>query len=92
MKDLSERILKFIIEYAAISPNYDETSEDLDDKYTGPDPYQLLGFVTLYEEGVIPTRVPWSDWSSGCYKPYTSKEGREEHELILKEISKVING
>ena len=31
------------------------------------------------------------EWSSGGYKPYSSKEGREEHDYLVKEIYKIIN-
>jgi hypothetical protein len=32
----------------------------------------------------------WSEWDSGCYLPYRSKEGRDEHDSILEEIYKII--
>ena len=33
----------------------------------------------------------WIEWSSGGYKPYSSKEGKEEHDYLVKEIYKIIN-
>ena len=33
----------------------------------------------------------WSEWSGGGYKPYSSKEGKEEHDYLVREIYKIIN-
>ena len=87
MKELVERIEKFIEKYAAISPNWD--GESIDEKYTSPDAYQLLYCAELLNAGIKPTRC-WSEWESGGYKPYSSKEGREEHDNIMNEINKII--
>jgi len=78
-KDLKDRIRSFLNKYAARMPK-----ENWDDEYgfNGPDPYELL----FWEPGTFPN----SRWSSGCYKPYTSKEGEEEHHDILSRI-KLIN-
>jgi hypothetical protein len=32
----------------------------------------------------------WSEWGSGGYKPYNSKEGRKEHDSIMEAIEKII--
>lgn len=86
--NLIQRIDNFINKYAAISPNY---SKGETDKFTGPDPYQFLMVANMLERGEKPKQC-FSDWGSGCYKPYTSKEGREEHDAIIKEVYKIING
>ena len=87
MKDLSERIMKFIDEYAAISPNWDqEDPDDIDNKYTSPDSSMLVMAAELLEQEEIPLRF-WSDWESGGYKPYNSKIGRAEHDKLMKEIN-----
>lgn len=89
---LSHRIREFIDKYAALSPNYDpEDNEDEDGKYTGPDVYALLNVANQLDRNIKPTRC-WSDWSSGCYKPYSSKEGQQEHGEIMKEVNFIING
>lgn len=88
MKELAERIWVFIETYAAISPNWDD--ENGEDKFTGPDVYQLLNCANQLDREEKPTRC-FSEWGSGCYTPYTSKEGRAEHDYLVKEIYKIIN-
>lgn len=85
MNELSERIIKFIDTYAAISPNEDA------DKYTCPDAYQLLDCADLLSRQIKPTRC-FSEWGCGGYKPYSSEEGRKEHDYLVSEIYKIING
>lgn len=84
---LSERILKFLDKYASISPNWDGKEED--EKYTGPDPYQLLYAAECIEKGIKPD-YPWSEWGSGCYRPYSDKKGQQEHNDIREAIIDVI--
>lgn len=86
MKELSERIYKFIAEYAVISPNWDGTT---DSKFTSPDAYQLFYSAELLAMDVKPLQC-WSEWGSGGYKPYSSKEGRAEHDYLVTEIYKII--
>jgi len=81
---LSTRIIEFLDKYASISPNWDKNDED-SPKYTGPDPSLLLAAAELIEQGIKPDWV-WSEWGSGCYKPYSSKEGQKEHNEILEAI------
>lgn len=88
MKNLIDRIYKFIEKYADISPNWDGESED--GKFTSPDAYEMIRCADELKSGIKPLRC-WSEWSSGGYKPYSSKEGREEHDYLLKEIYKIIN-
>ncbi len=89
MKELALRIRKFLKAYASISPNYLEGSDS--EYYTGPDPYQLEYAAEMLEKGEIPTRC-WSEWGSGCYKPYSSKEGHIEHNSITTDVYVLING
>ena len=88
MKELSERIYKFIEKYGAISPNWD--GEDEDEKYTSPDASQMKYCADMLSKGLKPNQC-WSEWGSGGYNPYTSKEGKEEHNYLVKEIYKIIN-
>jgi hypothetical protein len=74
---LPQKIRAFVDKFAVISPNTEE--------FNGPDPHMLINAADLIEQGVKPDRV-WSEWGSGCYKPYSSKEGRELHDSLLKEI------
>ena len=88
MKELAERIFTFVEKYAVISPNWDD--ENGEDKFTSPDVYQMLSCANELQRGNKPSRC-FSEWGSGGYKPYTSKEGREEHDYLVKEIYKIIN-
>ena len=83
MKDLSKRIIAFLEKYAAKSPNEE-------DEYTGPDPYELEYVAELLSQERNPTRYPFSEWGSGCYEPYTSKEGQQEHQEILNQVKSFI--
>ena len=87
MISLSKRIYAFLDKYACVSPNWDGVSED--EKYTSPDVYELLNCAVLLDKGLKPTSC-WSEWNSGGYKPYLSKEGKEEHNSIVKEIQQII--
>ncbi len=86
--DLSNRIYDFVNKYACISPNYDE-ADDESDKYTSPDAYEMLACANLLKNGIKPHKC-WSEWGSGGYKPYTSKEGKAEHDKLLSEINTII--
>ncbi len=89
MKDaLIINIRAFIEKYANISPNWD--GESADEKYTGPDPYQLLMVIDYIEAGLKP-KYPWSEWGSGCYGRYSDREGRESHDQLLNQIKEYIN-
>lgn len=86
MKQLANDILDFLDKYASISPNYNPDFDDDDDKYTGPDPGQLKIAAIKLKNGQKPNRV-WSEWGSGCYKPYNSADGRKIHDDLLKRIN-----
>jgi hypothetical protein len=83
MVKLAKRIRKFLSEYAG------KTQEG---EWTSPDAYQLEGCADILETGRLPDRVPWSEWGSGGYRPYISKAGRKEHELILNKIAELSKG
>ena len=83
--ELSNEIKSFVEKYAAINPNFDPEYDDDEDTYTGPDVGELLDAAMQLKRGVKPTRIH-SDWGSGCYKPYTSKDGKMQHNSILKRI------
>ena len=85
-KTFAAKIRAFVYKYAMISPNWDnDETEDGDDKYTGPDPYELLRAAYQIEQGFKP-EYPYSQWGSGCYHPYSDKKAQIEHEKLLIEI------
>lgn len=88
--DLGKRIIFFIEKYAGISPNYDKAVDQYEDRFTGPDSALLWYTGNLIKDGILPDTIPFSSWGSGCYKPYSSKEGRDEHDFLLAEIEKLI--
>lgn len=86
---LAERIYKFIDKYAAIKPDWNKEYDDEDDKFTSPDAAMLKCFADCLIKGIIMDRC-WSEWGNGGYKPYSSKEGRKEHDEIMEEVYKMI--
>jgi hypothetical protein len=75
-KAIVKRIREFLKKYAALTP---------DGEYNGPDS-NMLEFAADQLEVNGPISRLWSDWGSGCYKPYSSKEGRLEHDEIVNLI------
>lgn len=88
MKELSIRIQKFIDTYAGVRPDWDDSDED--GKYTSPDAYQMKYCADSLAQNIKPIQC-YSEWGGGGYEPYISKEGREEHDYLVKEIYKIIN-
>jgi len=88
MKKLAERIYIFLDKYAGIRPDYDPKLDDEYDKYTSPDAAMLKHCADLLSEGKCPPSRCWSEWGSGGYHPYTSKEGKKEHDELMVEIKK----
>ena len=84
-KGLVDRIYQFISQYAKQSPN----SEEGEIEYTSPDAYELLSCAELLSKEIIPKKC-WSEWGSGGYSPYNSKEGKQEHDSIMSEINSII--
>jgi len=85
MKELAERIYKFIEQYAIVSPDYDGTNK----KYTNYDVLSMLACADSLMEGKKPKEC-FSSWScSGAYQPRFSKEGKKEHNEIVNEIIKI---
>ncbi len=89
--DLARRIYAFLDTYAKTRPDFDEVYDDEDDKFTSPDASELKYCADTLSIGTKPSRC-FSEWSSGGYGPYRSVEGREEHDELVKEIYKIING
>lgn len=90
MEELAYRIYNFLEIYACLNPNWDAKYDEVCEKYTSPDAAQLRECADLFLKGIKPKQAH-SDWESGGYKPYTSKEGKKEHNEILKQIYKFIN-
>lgn len=84
--DLIRRIHTFLDEYANISPNY---GGDIDEKYTSPDAFQLLGVAQILKMGYKPKRCFSEYYISGGYK--RSDEGKAIHDQLLTEIYQIIN-
>lgn len=90
-KVLSDIIYDFLDKYAAIKPDWDADYDDEEEKYTSPDASMLKYCADMISEGFKPETCD-SSWESGGYKPYSSKEGRLQHDIIKKEIQKIIKG
>jgi hypothetical protein len=81
---LAEKIEVFLKKYAGRCP--DNTKE-----YTSPDAYALSYCALRLKNNDRIDTVPWSEWGSGGYKPYSSQEGKKEHEEIMTEIEQIIH-
>lgn len=88
--NLSQRIDSFLLNYACIKPDWDPKYDDVEDKYTSPDASMMKYCSEQLKNGIKPTRC-FSEWSSGGYKPYTSVEGMELHNQLVKEVYQIIN-
>lgn len=78
----SIKIRRFLKKYAGRTPD----GED----YTSPDAYQLEAAAEELDSTGTVSKLPFSEWGSGGYKPYTSKDGRKIHDDIIEEIGKLI--
>lgn len=88
MKELAERIHKFVEKYATISPDYNGQNE----KYTNPDVRSLLICADALAREQKPVEC-FSSWKCSCaYEPKWSKEGEREHDEIMNEIYRFIEG
>lgn len=90
MKKLADRIYQFIGKYAKVRPDWDAEYDGEDEKFTSPDASYMKYCADLLNRGVKPQQC-WSEWGSGGYGPYLSKEGRKEHDYLVGEIYKIIN-
>lgn len=88
--ELSKRIYVFIEKYADVRPDWDAKIDDEDEIFTSPDASQMKYCADMISKGLKPEQC-WSEWGGGGYKPYSSKEGRQEHDELVKEIYKIIN-
>lgn len=90
MKQLAKRIYIFLEKYAGIRPDFNPEYDEDYEKYTSPDASMMRYCADMLNEEKKPERC-FSEWGSGGYEPYTSKEGKEEHDYLVKEIYKIID-
>ena len=86
--NFGKRVIDFVNKYAVKNPNYEDDSDNV---YTSPDASMMLYSGELLMNNIIP-QVPFSEWSSGGYRPYTSVEGFDEHLYIIKKIKELNDG
>lgn len=84
---LSNEILAFLSNHALIAANYDPDFDDEEDKFNGPDPSALYMAAMQLKNDQAPMDVH-SDWSSGCYYPYTNARAKEWHDQLVASIKK----
>lgn len=83
---LSSKIRAFLEKFGSIRPDYDPEFDDPEDRWTGPDSSLLECAADTLDAGGVPDNMIIS-WESGCFSPYTSKEGQEFLSSILEELS-----
>lgn len=82
-KELAEEIKEFMMAYGKRDAN--EPSE-----WNSPDGCMMeCAALELEARGYV-SRLPFSDWGSGGYKPYSSKEGEKLHNDLKVKISKFL--
>lgn len=82
-QDLAFLIRRFLKIYA-------KRSADDPQEWSCPDAYALETAATELENFGDLSRIPFSEWGSGGYGPYTSEIGRAEHEDILTACKKFL--
>jgi len=88
MKPLVDRIYRFVDKYARIRHGWDPLYDDEDDKFTSTDAWLMKMCAYMISKGLTPERC-LSEWNRRGYKPYSSIEGRKEHDYLVKEICKI---
>ena len=78
---LGERIVTFLAEHGKRST---------DGEWNSPDAYEMENAACLLMNRMLPDRVPFSEWGSGGYQPYASKECRIRHDSLKGEIENLI--
>lgn len=87
--DLAAAIRQFLVEHAKPTPGYEPGTGNPDDRYNGPDPFELERAADMLERGERPTRV-WSEWGSGCYRPFGDRHARTLHDALVKAAMLVV--
>ncbi len=88
---LGIRINLFLDKYAGLNANWDPEFDEENEKYSSPDASTLKYCADVLALNMTPHDYN-SSWESGGYEPYTSKEGREEHNAIINELKQLKNG
>lgn len=81
--ELAEKIEKFL-------ETYGKRAADEPEEWSSPDAAELEACAMLLRAGKKIPRHPWSEWGSGGYGPYTSKEGRAEHDEIHRLVEEYV--
>jgi hypothetical protein len=84
--ELVDKIDGFLKEFAGRMPEESDGKE----YYTSPDAYELEHASAVLRAGGSLDRMPWSEWGSGGYKPYSSAEGRMMHEEIMGSLRSLV--
>jgi len=76
---------------SAFLEKYGKRDRSAPEFWNSPDGAEMEMAAGILARAKNPSRVPWSDWGSGGYGPYTSVEGRTEHAELLRLIKEVIS-
>jgi len=81
---LAADITSFLIDHAKVGgqyvPNDPFTAEH---RYNGPDPFELEATAQSLRDGVPLSRLPFSEWGSGCYRPIQSTKACTLHDSLI---------
>jgi hypothetical protein len=84
--ELADEIMRFLDKHANSAAAYDPEFDDPGERYSSPDACELHVAAERLRRGIAIDRVPWSDWESGGYSPYTDKEAKAWHDDLKQKI------
>jgi hypothetical protein len=85
--ELADEIMRFLDKHANSAACYDPEHDEPGDRYSSPDACELHVAAERLRRGIGIDRVPWSDWGSGGYSPYTDKNASAWHADLVEKIS-----
>ena len=71
----------------AFLEKYGKRDATFPEEWNSPDAYEMERCAALLDGGLNLPVVPHSSWESSGYGPYLSKEGRREHDALVKRCS-----
>ncbi|WP_327209893.1 hypothetical protein [Rhizobium leguminosarum] len=90
--ELSDEIMRFLDAHANSSASYDPEYDEPGERYSSPDASELHVVAARLRAGVEIDRVPFSEWGSGGYSPYSDQDARRLHDEIVDKIRGHVTG
>lgn len=84
--ELADEIMRFLDKHANSAASYDPDFDDPGERYSSPDASELHVSAERLRRGIAIDRVPWSEWGSGGYSPYSDKTAKAWHDELVEKI------